>query len=401
MSTLTITTDASAADATPLDPAPLDATPLDPAPLDETPSVDAVAERVMSAALGWIDLMSIHVGSQLGWYRALAASGAQGLTADELAAETASSPRYAREWLEQQAASGLLGLASDGAGESGAEDHADEIGSGRRFRLDRATAEVLADGASLSFLEPLARMLAASGERMPEIIDAYRTGGGVSWERLGVHAREAQAEMNRPWFERMPGVLADVPGVHDVLSRPGARIADVGAGAGWSSIALAHAHPQLRVEGFDIDEPSVRLARENARTAGVADRVTFHLEDAARLADHAPFDAVFAFECLHDMPHPVTVLAAARAAVIPGGPVIVMDEATAEQFTADADELERLLYGFSLFVCLPDGLSHPPSVGTGTVMRPSTLRSYARDAGWTDVEVVVPEFGLWRFYRLH
>jgi precorrin-6B methylase 2 len=411
MSTLTITTDAQAADAT----------PLDPAPLDETPSVDAVAERIMSAALGWIDLMSIHVGSQLGWYRALAASGAQGLTADELAGVTASSPRYAREWLEQQAASGLLGVASDGsdeggagesgagesgagkssAGDSGAEDHADEIGSGRRFRLDRATAEVLADGASLSFLEPLARMLAASGERMPEIIDAYRTGGGVSWERLGVHAREAQAEMNRPWFERMPGVLADVPGVHDVLSRPGARIADVGAGAGWSSIALALAHPQLRVEGFDIDEPSVRLARENARAAGVADRVTFHLEDAARLADHGPFDAVFAFECLHDMPHPVTVLAAARAAVIPGGPVIVMDEATAEQFSPDADELERLLYGFSLFVCLPDGLSHPPSVGTGTVMRPSTLRSYAREAGWTDVEVVVPEFGLWRFYRLH
>ena len=77
-----------------------------------------------------------------------------------------------------------------------------------------------------------------------------------------------------------------------------------------------------------------------------------------------------------------------------------MDEAVAPAFAPDGDDLERIMYGFSLFVCLPDGLSSPPSVGTGTVMRPSTLRGYARSAGWSDVQVLVPEFGLWRFYEI-
>lgn len=344
-------------------------------------SVEAFADRIMNAALGWVEISSIHLGAQLGWYDALRSGGPS--TPDQLATSTGTNARYAREWLEQQAASGILEVEEDG-----------------RFRLPEAAAEVLLDVGSLSFLEPLARMLAAAGTVMPALVEAYRSGSGVSWEQLGAHARESQAEMNRPWFDSMPAVLAGTPRIDEVLRRPGARVADIGMGGGWSSIALAQAYPGLQVEGYDIDQASVELARANATAAGVTDRVGFVREDAARLADHGPFDAVFAFECLHDMPHPVEVLRAAREAVRPDGVVIIMDEAAAEEFAPEADELERLLYGFSLFVCLPDGMSHRPSAATGTVMRPATLRDYARQAGWNDIRVVIPEFGLWRFYEL-
>ena len=95
------------------------------------------------------------------------------------------------------------------------------------------------------------------------------------------------------------------------------------------------------------------------------------------------------------------VLAAVRAAVRPGGPVVVMDEAVNDAFAAPGDDTERLMYGFSTLICLPDGLAHPGSVGTGTVMRPDTLRGYARAAGFGDVEVLpIEDFGFWRFYRL-
>ena len=78
-----------------------------------------------------------------------------------------------------------------------------------------------------------------------------------------------------------------------------------------------------------------------------------------------------------------------------------MDEAVADAFAPDGDELERMMYGFSLFVCLPDGLSSTPSVGTGTVMRPSTLRAYGDAAGFTAFEVLpIEDFGFWRFYQL-
>ena len=120
------------------------------------------------------------------------------------------------------------------------------------------------------------------------------------------------------------------------------------------------------------------------------------------MADAGPYDAVFAFECLHDMPRPVEVLAAVRRSIGPDGVVVVMDEAAADRFTAPGDDVERLLYGFSLFVCLPDGMSHPSSVGTGTVIRADTLRAYARDAGFAGVTVLpIEDFGFWRFYQLH
>jgi hypothetical protein len=84
----------------------------------------------------------------------------------------------------------------------------------------------------------------------------------------------------------------------------------------------------------------------------------------------------------------------------PGATVLVMDEKVAEAFGQVGDFNERLFYGFSLTVCLPDGLSHSPSVGTGTVMRPSTLRKYATEAGFVDIEVLPLEHDLFRFYRL-
>jgi hypothetical protein len=78
-----------------------------------------------------------------------------------------------------------------------------------------------------------------------------------------------------------------------------------------------------------------------------------------------------------------------------------MDEAVADAFAPNGDDLERIMYGFSLFVCLPDGLSSPPSAGTGTVMRPSTLRRYGETAGFSAFEILPIEgFGFWRFYRL-
>ena len=51
------------------------------------------------------------------------------------------------------------------------------------------------------------------------------------------------------------------------------------------------------------------------------------------------------------------------------------------------DDLERLMYGFSVLHCLPVGMADAPSRGTGTVMRPDTLRRYAAEAGFREVEI--------------
>ena len=356
----------------------------------EDPAADAVAERILAASTAGLEALSIYVGDRLGWYRSL--HGAGPATPAELARRTGTHERYTREWLEQQAVIGLLHAEADGS-------------SGRRYTLPAGAAEALTDTDSLAYLAPLPRLLAAAGSQLPELLEAYRHGGGVSWDDLGPDARESQADLNRPWFLRaLPDALRHVDDLDAVLRRPGARVLDVGCGAGWSAVALATAYPDAEVVGVDVDAPSVEMARRNAASAGLGeDRLRFHLADGGSLRtdDDGGYDAAFAFECVHDMPRPVQVLSAVREAVRPDGIVVVMDEAVAEEFTAPGDGLERFMYAVSLFVCLPDGMSSTPSAGTGTVMRPATLRRYAQEAGFAGVDILpIEDFGFFRFYRL-
>ena len=75
--------------------------------------VDAFAERIFGAVLGAQLIQAIDLGDRLGWYRALADGGPT--TSAELAARTDSAERYAREWLEHQAACGVLTVDDAGA----------------------------------------------------------------------------------------------------------------------------------------------------------------------------------------------------------------------------------------------------------------------------------------------
>jgi 2-polyprenyl-3-methyl-5-hydroxy-6-metoxy-1,4-benzoquinol methylase len=181
------------------------------------------------------------------------------------------------------------------------------------------------------------------------------------------------------------------------------RIADIGCGAGWSSISLANAYPHVRVDGFDLDDASIADARRNANEARVADRIRFEVRDAVSepaAGERAAYDLVTIFEALHDMAHPVDALKACRAMLRSGGIVVVMDERVADTFAESDGPFERFLYGASSLHCLPVGMSDSGSAGTGALMRPETLRRYATDAGFSRVDVLAIEHDMYRFYAL-
>jgi len=348
---------------------------------------DALAERLFLNAIGAFDLFSVYLGDRLGLYRALADHGP--LTSSELAAAAGIHERYAREWLEHQAASELLDV----------EGEADE----RRFSLPAGHDEVLLDVTSLNYGAPLARAVLASIRPVDALAEAFRSGGGVPYADYGADLHESQAAFTRPLFENQLGKewLPAVPEIHERLSSSEpARVADVACGQGRSSIELARAYPNARVDGIDSDRASIEAARANLEGSGVEDRVTFHERNAADAGLAGRYDLVTIFEALHDMSYPVEVLKAARGLLGEGGLVFIGDERTEEDFAAPASDAERLFYGFSVFHCLPVGMVGEGAAGTGTVIRPQTVKDYARRAGFASCEVLPIEHDFWRFYLL-
>ena len=355
---------------------------------DATERRDALVERLSLDAIGAFDLFSVHVGERLGLYRAVADKGP--LTSSELAEAAGIHERYAREWLEQQAASDIL--AAEGEDEGS-----------RRFRLPEGHDEALLDVSSLNYIAPIARAVLASIRPIDALLEAMRTGGGVPYADYGDDLHEAQAAFTRPLFENLLGSewLGGVPEIRDrLLADPPARVADVACGQGRSSIEIARAYPKVQVDGIDSDTASIDFARKNLEGSGVEDRVSFHDRDAADAGLAGRYDLVTIFEALHDMSYPVEVLRTARGLLADGGVMLIGDERTEESFTAPAGETERLYYGFSVFHCLPVGMVGKGAAGTGTVIRPATVRRYAEEAAFSSCEVLPIENDFWRFYLL-
>jgi ribosomal protein L11 methyltransferase len=105
-----------------------------------------------------------------------------------------------------------------------------------------------------------------------------------------------------------------------IKARSFKKVLDVGAGTGLLAIAAARTGSKLAV-GTDIDRPSVRIARENAKVnqanakfvhaSGLGDRL---------VADNAPYDLVFA----NILARPLISLAQdIKRALVPGGTVIL------------------------------------------------------------------------------
>jgi len=290
-----------------------------------TTRTDALVERLFSATIDALELFSVHLGCELGLYRALESGGPA--TPPELAARAGIAERYAREWLEQQAVAGLLDLARD-------DDDPDR----RAYALAPAHARVLAHPDDAAHVAPFAHLIAGIGGVLDEVVAAYRSGGGVPYAAYGRAFRHGQGHINRPAFsQELPTAWLDaLPDVRD------------------------------------------RLAA----------------------ADRGPFDLVLVLETLHDLHHPVEALRAIRASLADGGAALIVDERVADRFAAPGDEVERMMYGWSVTHCLPTQMVHAPTAATGTVMRADTVRAYATAAGFGRVAVLPVDDDLFRLYRL-
>ena len=97
--------------------------------------------------------------------------------------------------------------------------------------------------------------------------------GASRYPHFGAAFRAGQAGINRPAFlsDLVTRWIPALPDLHGRLDVDAMRVADVGCGAGWSTLAMARRH-WADIVGFDADPASVYDAQRNAAAQGIAVR---------------------------------------------------------------------------------------------------------------------------------
>ncbi|MEY2470427.1 MAG: hypothetical protein QOF21_3125 [Actinomycetota bacterium] len=354
---------------------------------DDEAKVEEFAGNLFMASLAAMELANVELGVRLGLYEQLA--GAEPVTAAQLAASGGIATRYAQEWLEQQAVAGVLEV-----------DDVTKPADERRFALPNAHAHVLLDDDSEACMKPCAAVVPWLSKAIDIMVEEFRNGTGAAFGLFDLH--DIQAAFTRPvfanhlvqtWLPALPDVQRQLTAGEPV------RIAEVGCGEGLAGITIASAYPNVEFDGFDLDPASVAVAVEQAAAAGVGERARFEVRDAADPAIDGHYDLVLAIEMLHDVPDPVGILRTMKRLAGDRGAVIVADERANESFTVPTSEMERFFYAFSTLHCLAVSMQDG-GVGTGTVIRPDTVRRYAAEAGFTTVDILDVEHPQFLLYRM-
>jgi SAM-dependent methyltransferase len=327
--------------------------------------LEAFMGKMIGHMTGGMVCYAIWLGDELGFYRELAGAGPR--TADALAAKTKCNPRLVREWLDGQAAAGLVNY--DAAKDT--------------YTLETEAAMALADDNSPVFV---ARAMNAFGSifiDFEKVVSAFRGNGALSW---GDHHHclfsgtewffrtGYRANLTTQWIPALDGV--------DAKLQAGARVADVGCGHGASVVVMASSYPKSKFFGFDFHAPSVETSRKRAKEAGVADRVQFEVASAKSYPGE--YDLICFFDCLHDMGDPVGAARYAREHLAPGGTVLLV-----EPFAVDGrakniagNPMAALLYTASASICTPNSLSQEVGAGIGAQAGEARLHSIFEEAGF-------------------
>ena len=231
----------------------------------------------------------------------------------------------------------------------------------------------------------LMQHISMMGEVEQKIIERFRHGSGLSYgDYPHFHRNMAQTSAAVHDAALLDVILPLVPGLPERL-KAGIDVADVGCGSGHAVNLMAQAFPASRFTGYDFSEGAIRAARGEAERLGLAN-ASFELIDVAGLDVEARFDAVTAFDAIHDQAHPAAVLRNIHRAVRPDG-IFLMVDIKASSKVEENIELPwgSYLYAISTFHCMSVSLGLDGD-GLGTVWGEQLALSMLAAAGFTDVE---------------
>jgi len=305
----------------------------------------------------------VVIGERLGLYKALAG---EPMTPAQLAARTKTDERYLREWLASQAAGGYV-------------TYDDKTG---KFGLNEEQVFTLAKEDSPAYLPGAFELALGSLAAVPRIAESFRTGSGMGWHEHADGVFHGCEKFFRPGYAANL-VSAWIPALSDVKEKleAGAKVADVGCGLGASTILMAQAFPKSKFFGFDYHDKSIETARESARRAGVADRVTFEVSKAKEFPGKG-YDFVAVFDCLHDMGDPIGAAAHVRQSLAKDGTWMIVEPFANDQLKDNLNPVGRVYYSFSTLLCTPCSRSQEVGLCLGAQAGEARIREVVNSAGF-------------------
>jgi 2-polyprenyl-3-methyl-5-hydroxy-6-metoxy-1,4-benzoquinol methylase len=337
---------------------------------DET-RAEAFAGRMLEMLNGGALMVMTSVGHRTGLFDALAEL--EGATSEELADAAGLDERYVREWLGAMTSGRIVELDADSG----------------RYTLPPEHAAWLTRAAAPDNLAVEAQWITSLSTVEDDIVECFRSGGGVPYERYPrfheVMAEESAQTVLSVLFSH---ILPLVPGMAERLEE-GASLLDLGCGRGRALLLLAERFPASSFRGYDLSSDAIAYATTQARERGL-ENVTFEQRDLSTFdvdADPEAFDFVTTFDAVHDQARPLSLLKGIRRTVKPGGTYLMQDIQGSSHHHENLDHPGGpLLYMISTMHCMTVSLAQGGE-GLGAMWGEEKARELLAEAGFSSVEV--------------
>ncbi|GMS92112.1 hypothetical protein PENTCL1PPCAC_14287, partial [Pristionchus entomophagus] len=182
----------------------------------------------------------------------------------------------------------------------------------------------------------------------------------------------------------------------DVVLSSGGRVLDVGCGTGFHTIEMTTAFPHCSIEGVDISEAPIAIARGTAEEMGI-ENIRFHVGDAGSLPAEwtDSFDFITIFDDCHDQLRPDLCLNEVYRVLKAGGVFAMLEMRGTSNVFEDAKLAHSShVYASSLFHCLPVSSNRTDALCMGAMWGERRARELIERAGFRkeDVQVLYPSF---------
>ena len=334
-------------------------------------SAEAFAERMLDMLNSAALMVMTSVGHRTHLFDALAELA--GATSDELATAAGLDERYVREWLGAMTAGRIVDLDPETT----------------RYSLPAEHAAWLTRAASPDNLAVEAQWITSLSTVEDDIVECFRSGGGVPYERYPrFHEVMAEESAQTVLSVLHSHILPLVPGMSDALGE-GATMLDLGCGRGRALLQLGERFPASSFHGLDLSNDAIAFAREQAAERGL-ENVSFEQRDLSTFdvdAEPEAYDFVVTFDAVHDQAKPLALLKGIRRTLKPDGTYLMQDIQGSSHHHENVEHPGGpLLYMISCMHCMTVSLAQGGD-GLGAMWGEQKARELLGEAGFSSVDV--------------